>query len=64
MTADSAGTRSLQCGEGRRGNSAVERTLSLSGLMVWLHSTPFPNASGGGDLYYFSVCSTKWPATT
>jgi phosphoserine phosphatase RsbU/P len=57
MTADSAGTRSLQCGEVWGGNSAVEQTLSLPGLVVWLHSKPFHNASGGGDVYYFSVCS-------
>ena len=57
ITADGARTRSLQCGEVWGGNSAVEQTLSLPGLMVWLHSKPFHNASGGGDVYYFSVCS-------
>src|ERR1043165_8396643 len=49
--------RSLKCLEVWGGNGAVEETLELPGLSVWLHSMPLHNASGGGDVYYLSSCS-------
>src|SRR5215470_281668 len=57
MTQRSQAARSLKCLEVWGGNGAVEETLELPGLSVWLHSTPLHNATGGGDVYYLSSCS-------
>lgn len=57
MRDDFTPAQSLQCMEVWGGNGPAEETFALPGLAVWLHSKPFQNAAGGGDVYYFSACS-------
>ena len=43
-----------------RFRAATERrttNVSLSGLAAWVHSEPLESTSGGGDVYYLSVCN-------
>jgi phosphoserine phosphatase RsbU/P len=57
VTERSQAARSLACLEVWGGNGAIEETLELPGLSVWLHSRPLHNVAGGGDVYYLSSCS-------
>ncbi len=57
MRDDVTPDRSLQCMEVWGGNGPAEETFTLPGLAIWLHSKPYQDATGGGDVYYFSACS-------
>ena len=46
---------SLGCNEVWGGNSKVARTVTLSGLVAWVYSSPL-KSDRGGDLHYLSVC--------
>jgi phosphoserine phosphatase RsbU/P len=47
----------LACFELWSGNRGADHAVELPGLEGWVHAAPFDPASGGGDVYYFSVCS-------
>lgn len=51
-------TERMRCMEVWGGNQAIDRRLTTAGLNVWLHSRPFDNALGGGDVYYVSSCAS------
>jgi hypothetical protein len=40
------------------GNDVVDFTVEVPGFMGWAHSKPLPPATEGGDVCYFTVCST------
>ena len=48
----------MQCMEVWGGNQAVDRGFETPGLRLWVHSRPFGDASGGGDVYYVSSCAS------
>jgi len=53
---DSTGGR-LACFELWGGNCAADHAVELPGLAGWIYAAPLDPACGGGDVYYFSVCS-------
>jgi phosphoserine phosphatase RsbU/P len=53
---DNINTR-LACFELWGGNQSADHSVELPGLDGWLHSEPLDPDAGGGDVYYFSVCS-------
>lgn len=40
------------------GNSLTTSAVSISGLDVWIHSTPHAHSPAGGDVYFLSSCAT------
>ena len=54
----SAKQKSLQlaCMEVWGGNPQVDSEFELPGLSGWIHSAPLGPGTGGGDVYYLSVC--------
>jgi len=47
----------LACFELWGGNSMVTHPIELPGLLGWVSSVPFGQATSGGDVHYLSVCS-------
>lgn len=47
----------MSCMELWGGNTSVETSVALPGLIGWVHSKPVEPAIQGGDVYYLSVCS-------
>jgi phosphoserine phosphatase RsbU/P len=47
----------LGCFELWGGNCDADYPVELPGMMGWVYSAPLEPASGGGDVYYLSVCS-------
>lgn len=47
----------MSCMELWGGNTSVETSVALPGLVGWVHSKPVEPAVQGGDVYYLSVCS-------
>lgn len=47
----------LSCLEVWGGNQHVSALLELPGLLAWLESAPYKEATGGGDLHYLSACN-------
>jgi len=48
----------MECMEVWGGNQAVDRSFQTAGLKIWVHSRPYSQASGGGDVYYLSSCAS------
>ena len=48
----------MQCMEVWGGNRATWSQFSVPGLDLWVHSQPFRNSVGGGDVYYLSSCAS------
>lgn len=48
----------MQCMEVWGGNSSVDRNFATPGLQIWLHSRPYEQSQGGGDVYYASSCAS------
>ncbi len=48
----------MQCMEVWGGNRATWSQFSVPGLDLWVHSEPFRNSDGGGDVYYLSSCAS------
>lgn len=48
----------MECMEVWGGNRAVDRSFQTAGLTIWVHSRPYRQASGGGDVYYLSSCAS------
>jgi serine phosphatase RsbU (regulator of sigma subunit) len=48
----------MECMEVWGGNRAIDRSFETPGLKIWVHSRPFGQAAGGGDVYYFSSCAS------
>jgi sigma-B regulation protein RsbU (phosphoserine phosphatase) len=48
----------MQCMEVWGGNKATWSQFSVPGLDLWVHSEPFRNSDGGGDVYYLSSCAS------
>lgn len=48
----------MQCLQVWGGNSAVQTSVSTTGLDVWLYSRPHGDDHEGGDVYYLSSCSS------
>jgi sigma-B regulation protein RsbU (phosphoserine phosphatase) len=48
----------MECMEVWGGNLAVHRQFAAPGLNVWIHSRPYGQALGGGDVYYLSSCAS------
>lgn len=48
----------MQCMEVWGGNDAVDASVSISGLDLWVYSKPYEQAVAGGDVYYLSSCAT------
>jgi hypothetical protein len=40
------------------GNQQFSGGVVMAGLDVWIHSQPYGNAAGGGDIHYVSTCAT------
>lgn len=40
------------------GNRATWSQFSVPGLDLWVHSKPYLNSDGGGDVYYLSSCAS------
>lgn len=40
------------------GNHAMDSTVHLTGLDVWVYCRPYHSAVAGGDVYYVSTCAT------
>jgi sigma-B regulation protein RsbU (phosphoserine phosphatase) len=57
MSESTDGVARLACFELWGGNSKVTHPIELPGLQGWISSTPFGQATGGGDVHYVSVCS-------
>jgi serine phosphatase RsbU (regulator of sigma subunit) len=51
-------TETMQCMEVWGGNDAVDASVSISGLDLWVFSNPYEQADAGGDVYYLSSCAT------
>lgn len=49
---------SMTCMEIWGGNRATHRTVKLPGLNAWVHSRPYQQSDGGGDVYFVSNCAT------
>ncbi|MDX2035317.1 MAG: PP2C family protein-serine/threonine phosphatase [Isosphaeraceae bacterium] len=49
-------TTALQCMEIWGGNSTTERDVSTPGLDIHVHSRPYRQSEGGGDVHYVSLC--------
>lgn len=47
----------LSCLEVWGGNQRVSALLQLPGLLAWVESAPYREASQGGDLHYLSACN-------
>ena len=47
----------LACMEVWGGNHQVDCEFELPGLSGWIHSAPLGPGTGGGDVYYLSVCN-------
>jgi serine phosphatase RsbU (regulator of sigma subunit) len=48
----------MECMEVWGGNRAVDRSFQTAGLKICVHSRPYNQASGGGDVYYLSSCAS------
>ena len=48
----------MHCMEVWGGNKATWSQFSVPGLDLWVHSEPFRNSDGGGDVYYLSSCAS------
>ena len=51
-------SESMKCMEVWGGNQAVDQSLQMPGLKVWVYSRPYGQAIGGGDVYYLSSCAS------
>ena len=49
---------SMKCMEVWGGHQAVDQSLQMPGLKVWVYSRPYGKAIGGGDVYYLSFCAS------
>lgn len=48
----------MQCMEVWGGNQAIRQEFHAPGLRIWVHSLPFDQAAGGGDVCYLSSCAS------
>lgn len=48
----------MECMEVWGGNRAVHRQFQTPGLNIWIHSQPYGDAPGGGDVHYLSSCAS------
>lgn len=48
----------MQCLELRGGSGAVDDSLALPGIDLWVVSRPFADSGVGGDVHYVSTCGT------
>jgi serine phosphatase RsbU (regulator of sigma subunit) len=48
----------MTCMEIWGGNQPADGAVVLAGLDVWVHSRPYRQADGGGDIHYVSSCAT------
>lgn len=48
----------MECMEVWGGKRAVDRSIETAGLKIWVHSRPYGQATGGGDVYYLSSCAS------
>ena len=48
----------MECMEVWGGNQAIQRKFLTPGLKIWVHSRPYGQALGGGDVYYLSSCAS------
>lgn len=46
----------MQCMEVWGGNAAIENGISMPGIDAWIYSQPYHAQTGGGDIYYVSMC--------
>ncbi len=51
-------TDRMECMEVWGGNSSIDRSFSVPGLRIWLHSSAHGSADRGGDVYYISSCAS------
>lgn len=58
MTTGQLTSEKMQCMEVWGGNRATWSQFSVPGLDLWIHSEPFRNSDGGGDVYYLSSCAS------
>lgn len=58
MKSTDAAREQMKCMEVWGGNRATWSQFSVPGLEVWVHSEPFRNSVGGGDVYYLSSCAS------
>lgn len=47
---------SLQCFEIWGSNKRVNDAISVPGITVWIHSSPFADNNQGGDIHFVSMC--------
>ncbi len=57
MTATEQQPHALSCLEVWGGNQHVSALLELPGLLAWVESAPYKEATEGGDLHYLSACN-------
>ncbi|MDB4638238.1 MAG: PP2C family protein-serine/threonine phosphatase [Planctomycetaceae bacterium] len=48
----------MECMELWGGNSAVDKTISMTGLEAQIYSRPYDPGESGGDVYYFTACAS------
>jgi len=51
-------SESMKCMEIWGGNQAIDQSLQMPGLKVWVYSRPYGQAVGGGDVCYLSSCAS------
>lgn len=48
----------MECMELWGGNSAVDKTITMTGLEANIYSRPYDPGQSGGDVYYFTACAS------
>jgi phosphoserine phosphatase RsbU/P len=55
-TKEQPAIHTMQCMEVWGGNEAIDNGISVPGIDAWVYSQPYHAQSGGGDIYYTSMC--------